>query len=319
MSNIARKIVDGNTISTTHAARTHIDDDMPVLAGELLDGTPYKRVPSWGRLHPWRYAEHVEITPALASEMLAKNINNRPLSQKAVHKLATDLVMDRWQTTHQGIAFDRDGVLADGQHRLQAICLAGRPAVALVCWNEPSLGGPIDCGQRRTHTQQEMIENPDAIPSEVRARYELCNALFAIENDGATNISKAQADQIRLCYRKEIEWMVTCHKTIRRGLTAVVRAAFVYAYPVNPEKVEEAFCRYLDQDGLRIGNPMKTLRQQIAPWEGTPRAMSRNEVFRRALRAIAAFVKGERLAKIYDNNEGVLYFRAQRKNMDLPA
>lgn len=65
--------------------------------------------------------ELVSITPNLARKWLKCNVNNRPLRPSHVEALRVSLVRGEHQTTHQGIAFDTQGRLLDGQHRLAAI------------------------------------------------------------------------------------------------------------------------------------------------------------------------------------------------------
>lgn len=67
------------------------------------------------------------ITPHTASWYLEFNNSNRPLRMSHIKSLAFDMVNGDWQVTHQGIAFDTNGRLIDGQHRLHAIIEAGVP------------------------------------------------------------------------------------------------------------------------------------------------------------------------------------------------
>lgn len=67
----------------------------------------------------------VNVTPSLAAEWLKCNTRNRNLSESYVDSLARDMESGRWLFTHQGVAFDIDGVLLDGQHRLNAIVRSG--------------------------------------------------------------------------------------------------------------------------------------------------------------------------------------------------
>mgnify|MGYP001614057617 FL=1 len=46
---------------------------------------------------------------------------NRSVNQATVNKYAEDMRNQRWGRNHQGIAFDKRGVLMDGQHRLWAV------------------------------------------------------------------------------------------------------------------------------------------------------------------------------------------------------
>lgn len=72
------------------------------------------------------------ITPELAQAMLRKNSSNRTIRSTVVNKYARDMRMGAWKTSHQGIAFYKSGVLADGQHRLAAIVKAGVPIEMMV-------------------------------------------------------------------------------------------------------------------------------------------------------------------------------------------
>lgn len=74
----------------------------------------------------------VLVTPDLATEWLTRNHSNRPISKPLVVKYAHDMAHGRWVETHQGIAFDEEGYLRDGQHRLAAIVLSNTSVVLLV-------------------------------------------------------------------------------------------------------------------------------------------------------------------------------------------
>jgi hypothetical protein len=75
---------------------------------------------------PHAHAELVLVTPALATEYLRRNNQNRPLSMAYVEKLVVEMDEGRWQLTNQGIGFSRNGDLVDGQHRLKAVEVSGR-------------------------------------------------------------------------------------------------------------------------------------------------------------------------------------------------
>jgi hypothetical protein len=68
--------------------------------------------------------ERLFITPPMAGKFLEKNVN-RNVRWKRVEKMARDIANGEWRETHQAIAFNCDGSLKDGQHRLQAIVKAG--------------------------------------------------------------------------------------------------------------------------------------------------------------------------------------------------
>lgn len=65
--------------------------------------------------------ETMVVTPQIASEMLKQNTINRVIRRSVVEGLKLAFSRGEYTMTHQGISFDEDGNLADGQHRLTAI------------------------------------------------------------------------------------------------------------------------------------------------------------------------------------------------------
>lgn len=72
------------------------------------------------------------ITPEIAAEYLKRNTFNRPLIKRAVQIYADTIRKGQWLLTSQGISFNNNGELIDGQHRLTAIIEAGIPVEMLV-------------------------------------------------------------------------------------------------------------------------------------------------------------------------------------------
>ncbi len=94
----------------------------------------------------------MDVTPEKALEWLEGNTHNRPVNEAHVRRLARDIQAGRWRLTHQGIAFDTDGLLIDGQHRLWAVIESGVPITTRVFFNEPPENRDVlDSGQRRSN------------------------------------------------------------------------------------------------------------------------------------------------------------------------
>ncbi|MBR4552878.1 MAG: hypothetical protein IKO20_04060 [Bacteroidaceae bacterium] len=72
------------------------------------------------------------ITPEIAAEYLKRNTFNRPLIKRAVKIYADTIRKGQWLLTSQGISFNKNGELIDGQHRLSAIIEADMPVEMLV-------------------------------------------------------------------------------------------------------------------------------------------------------------------------------------------
>jgi hypothetical protein len=96
-----------------------------------------------------------EITPDLARTWLKKiPETQRNLDQNYVNAFALAMKRGEWKTTHQGIAFDVNGFLMDGQHRLAAIEQSGIMVKMMVTYGLPTdYELALDGGRMRTLVQ----------------------------------------------------------------------------------------------------------------------------------------------------------------------
>jgi len=104
-----------------------------------LDGEP-------SDLNSGLYGRVVNITPEVAQNILdIRNSNNRPIKISSAREWAIDMAEDRWMLTSATIAFDSTGTLADGQHRLKAICIAqSNQQILVILGVEPTAKMSID-------------------------------------------------------------------------------------------------------------------------------------------------------------------------------
>ncbi len=65
--------------------------------------------------------EIVDITPFVALDYLGHNTHNRPIRDRVIAAYAADMENGDWRWNGEGIKFDVNDVLLDGQHRLLAI------------------------------------------------------------------------------------------------------------------------------------------------------------------------------------------------------
>ena len=80
----------------------------------------------------------VNITPAMAKELLATSPGNRPIRPHYVKILAAAMKRGEWLVTSQGIGIDINGKLRDAHHRLHACLLANAPFQSTVVWGLPA-------------------------------------------------------------------------------------------------------------------------------------------------------------------------------------
>jgi hypothetical protein len=99
------------------------------------------------------------ITPQIAADYLEMNHENRALSQRHIDWLASQMKNGRWFLTHQGIAFDANGHLRDGQHRLYALIQAMKDLPFVVTRHlDPNTFQVMDTGKLRSAADVLFIE-----------------------------------------------------------------------------------------------------------------------------------------------------------------
>ena len=91
------------------------------------------------------------ITPDMAKELIARNRNNRPISEKHVTFLADQMRRGQWMMTHQGIALSKFNDILDGQHRLLAVIKSNCSINTLLSvGSDPATFPTMDTGKTRS-------------------------------------------------------------------------------------------------------------------------------------------------------------------------
>lgn len=106
----------------------------------------------------------VVISYEMASILLQKtNVKNRPISSSKIGLYLKDMKNDHWSNTSvDAIAFDKDGVLVNGQHRLHALVRSGKSFEFLVSFDVVPFMG-MDTGKtRRISDNAIMFDDCDA-------------------------------------------------------------------------------------------------------------------------------------------------------------
>lgn len=95
-------------------------------------------------------ARPVLVTPELADEWLEKNIGNRPQRKFGIDKYVRMMQEGKWHLMPDMIAFDREGVLRNGAHRLESVKRSGIPQPFYVVEGlEPEAFAFMDSGFKR--------------------------------------------------------------------------------------------------------------------------------------------------------------------------
>jgi hypothetical protein len=211
----------------------------------------------------------VEITPVLAAEWLKRNRKNRKLKDLTVETYARDMRNDAWYLTHQGVAFDAEGFLLDGQHRLQAIVSAKKNVPMFVTAGWP-VGGKkktmdaVDRGVNRSLADQLHLQHGIAVKDAARV-VQVANAIAAACN-GAARVRKSSTHCILAVldlYPQEIKFVLD-HPIKTNGLkSATVGAIVAMARAIWPDQTSDFLTRLVTGENLTRDNPILHLRNYL--------------------------------------------------------
>lgn len=94
------------------------------------------------------------VTPELAAHYLKRNVDNyRKISKTKVAQYAAEMTAGKWQLNGEGIMFDEEGKLKNGQHRLAAVIAAGIPVKMTIVTGVDNDVTIYDVGSMRTTNQ----------------------------------------------------------------------------------------------------------------------------------------------------------------------
>lgn len=96
-------------------------------------------------------AQMIKLTPALAEVLINRNEGNRKVREQRVTDIARDITNGAYKINGESIIVAKDGHLNDGQHRCQAVILAGKPIHTLITIGvERETQDTVDHGTSRT-------------------------------------------------------------------------------------------------------------------------------------------------------------------------
>ncbi|MYR26620.1 MULTISPECIES: hypothetical protein [unclassified Streptomyces] len=210
------------------------------------------------------------VSPELAEEWLDRNKRNRPLSRQSVNHLSRAIERGEWQLTHQGIAFDEDDVLIDGQHRLAAVVKAGMAVPMAVTYGVPREAFTVmDTGRKRTGRDALALQgevNSTHLAAALRGLYLYLNAHDAKWSGGSSLITNDQLVTI-LNEHPGMREAIIRGMALNRAIKITVTAASVGWYITRKERpdVEQAdwHDKLLTGAGLEQGDPRLTLRNTL--------------------------------------------------------
>lgn len=255
-------------------------------------------------------SETKTISPGEAAELLTENRSNRPLSKSVVNGFAEAMRRGEWKLTHQGIAFDENGNLVDGQHRLTAIVESGVPVETLVFREVGSdTFDVLDAGRKRNAADALSIAGEKStllLASMIRIVWLYTNRPDSSWSGGNATVTTPQVLETLEKYPKIRDYTATGEEIARATGTiksAAGGASFLVSRNNSKRKLEPWFEGLIEGAGLgkadarlRYRNHMLNLARRKAG-EVQRRRDSREHVWI-YLTAFNAWAHGEPLPQI---------------------
>lgn len=169
------------------------------------------------------YCEVCIITPSRAKALLARNPDNRTLSQPAINNYMNDIAEGRYVFNGQPIIIANTGELNDGQHRCEAVLQGGVNLECLVEVGPPRASRmTVDIGKaRRVADFVSMfgIENPTIVAA-------IAAIVLTVETGGSLGKARASygiADNVRPTKQAVLTYARANLPEIRQALDALPR------------------------------------------------------------------------------------------------
>jgi len=209
------------------------------------------------------------LTPALASELLSRNIENRNVSQRRIEVYADDIKAGRWAENGETIVVSREGLLNDGQHRCHAVVAAGVPIQTMIVFG-------VD-RQTRTTTNQGKAKGAGDYASMngvVNANNVAAMARLAVayESAGSFETSKVtNSATLEYINTHQAELSEAFRKVGKKWqerikvFCAPSTVAFCYmtCARINQQAADEYFHQICSGEGLMSGDPALTVRNKL--------------------------------------------------------
>jgi len=252
------------------------------------------------------YSLVLDVSPEIAEDWISHcNSRNRNLSDKYVEYLIKEIEAGRWKLTHQGIAFSPNRVLLDGQHRLWAVALSGKTVPMRVFFNvPPEAMDAIDTGRVRTNDQIISLagELGQITPAELAT-------LRAMTLVGEAYRRRSPGEERELLQRHldAVRFAMRClpksnYRGVANGTTrAVLARAWYSADRGKLRHFADVLQAGIPQD--EHDQPILTLVQFLTKSTGRRSGAGRREAYQKTERALAAFLSGERMTRLYAATE----------------
>lgn len=255
---------------------------------------------------PW--SKFIDVTPEIASALLGTMGVNRPISAVNVDRFVSLIRSGGMKTTHQGLAFDVNGKLIDGQHRLHAVIKSGLPIKVMATFGmDASTFDALDRGRART-VGDDLDISSIATGTDANVIAAACKAILHFDAGRlpwTTGMRLETSEALKIINRHPLlptvaELVKSKQGGLRMPLSAIA-AFFTLFYEVDSAKAEAFLDAVMVGNNLSEGDPAHAFRHQTlsdAQGKGFRTAANRNAAMVRIVRAWNATCEGRKVKSL---------------------
>jgi hypothetical protein len=250
----------------------------------------------------------VQVSPRLAQEYLSKNTDNyRNLRPGKVNAYARDMAGDRWSFTGAPIVFDWNGVLRDGQHRLEAVVQSGVTIQFLVITGvDPEVQDVMDTNLARTAGDalgHHGYKNTNQLAATLNVLY--CYESGLYKHAMSTPDSKVKLTNAEIVEaageRPEMVEAAQFAVGMRHVLsmpTGALALAWRIFHDIDTDAASDFFARIENLQTRGKGDPIHTMIRRVSEYRERRESMRASTALFFLFRTWNAYRKGEVLQKL---------------------
>lgn len=247
-----------------------------------------------------------EVTPLDAAALLDGMTFNRALRQSNVEKIAEEIRRGAWRPNGESIVFDQHGKLIDGQHRLRACMVAGKPIVSYCVFGVSRAVFPtFDTGaNRQAHDLASIMKLPNYKLVAAAARYlilyDACKGGGRWPTGAAAWIDQTAFEEYMTKNRELLIATTSAIVEHRSGLArlgrgvAVFSGVFAIAYRSVPERATSWLTLVATGEGLTAEHPVMLLRNRLMEMKKDKYKVATYEVAAICIKSFNAYCNGRR-------------------------
>lgn len=257
------------------------------------------------------YSPTIEVTPALARELLARNTSNRNPSEADVRETTAVILAGEYAITGEAIIVASDGTLSNGQRRCEAVKRAGMSIISTVSFG-PAPETAIETDQTRPHTlahrfQRLEVSNSTDVATVVTDLYLYFYKGYVDRKEGTKKNWRASVKM----FKDDDAVALTALSAVREtavklglkkppvGLCRVFAGTLVVTGKLNSAQAKTFLEAVMSGASLNTGDPALTLRDTLSMRRG----LKGHEQFELYVRAWNAYREGRQLKQLQARND----------------